>query len=189
MTIPEGKLARVFFKLLAAIFFAALLWSFLFAGFLIKIQAYKVPDTHADGIVVLTGGPGRIDAAFIALAEGRGQRLLISGLNQELDNATVLKDIGQDEALIACCVDAEDASTNTVGNAKEALDWARAHGYRSILLITADFHLPRSLRAFEAYDPDITVVPYPVKAPVRPFTLAMEFNKYLLSLARIDLKT
>ncbi len=68
-------------------------------------------------------------------------------------------------------------------------------GYHSLRLVTASYHMPRSLLEFRRAMPDIEILPYPV-FPVRfkqdqwwlwPGTLTLlvtEYDKYLLSLAR-----
>jgi len=180
----KSFISRLFFFVVAL----AVFWAFGFAGFLLSIQYLKIAETNADGIVVLTGGPGRIDEGFKVLSSGRGLRLLISGVNQHLDNETILQAIGQGQALLECCVDPGREATDTKSNALEAATWAKEKGYSSIILITADFHMPRSLNAFYEYAPELKIIPHPVKADVSPITLVVEYNKYLLSLAHFDLK-
>jgi len=174
---------------LLVLFFGGLIWAFLFAGFIQTLKALPEHSARADGLVVLTGGPGRINKGFELLAAGRGERLLLSGINPDLDVATIMRDIGQDEALKECCVDAENNSTNTLSNAREAITWARQHGYKSLILITSDYHLPRSVGLFEEEAGDIQIIPYPVKSEISPLGLALEFNKYLLSLAGVRMSS
>lgn len=172
-------LSRLFYL----VFFICLIWSFFFAGFVNGLKNQAPSTKIADGLVVLTGGSGRIDEGFTLLSKGQGQRLLLSGVNQNLDFETIMRDIGQDQTLKDCCVDAENLSTNTVSNAREAIVWARNHGYKSLILITSDYHMPRTLKIFEGVAGDIEIIPHPVKSEISPFGLALEYNKYLLSLA------
>ena len=51
---------------------------------------------------------------------------------------------------------------STHGNAVEAAEWARSHDYRSLVVVTANYHMPRSLHEFSAQMPDIALLPYPV---------------------------
>ena len=170
------------------VFFLIIIWSFGFAGFVVSIKSIEQTTEDADGVVVLTGGAGRIDEGFKVLIAGRGDRLLISGIDQNIDNETILSVFGQDQALWDCCVDAGRLATNTITNALEATAWTKDHGYSSIILITSDYHMPRSLNVFQNYAEDLTLVPHPVKAEVSPLSLALEYDKYLFSLVRIDLK-
>lgn len=174
-------------KLFNLIFLLALAWSFLFAGFVIDLRNQSPTPDKADGLVVLAGGTGRIDGGFKLLSEGKGERLLLSGINQDLDFEIIMRDIGQDQALKDCCVDAESTSTDTRSNAIEAISWAREKDYKSLILITSDFHMPRSQIIFEEYSEGILIIPHPVKSEISPLGMAIEFNKYLLSLARSGL--
>ena len=78
-------------------FFVALVWSFGFAQFILSIGNLDSASPAADGIVVLTGGHGRIDAGLKALREARGARLLISGINQELNTEIIMQAISGDK--------------------------------------------------------------------------------------------
>lgn len=189
MDFSSFKYKRLVIRGFYVVFFAGVLWAFGFAGFLLSVQNQTQTDARADGIVVFTGGPGRIDEGFAVLSSGRGARLLISGVNQNLDNETILQAIGQGQDLLECCVDPGRDATDTRSNALEAVAWAREKDFSSIILITADFHLPRSLNAFSEFAPDLKIISHPVKAEVSPLTVMMEYNKYLLSLVDIDLKT
>ena len=71
----------------------------------------------------------------------------------------------------------------------------RLHGFRSLRLVTAFYHLPRSLFEFRRAMPDVEIVPNPVFPPVlqdgkwwqRPATaslVVMEYNKYLAARLR-----
>jgi uncharacterized SAM-binding protein YcdF (DUF218 family) len=170
------------------VFFLTIVWAFGFAGFVVSIRGIEQTESRADGIVVLTGGVGRIDEGFRILIAGRGNRLLISGVDQNINNKTILAVFGQDQALWDCCVDAGRQATNTMTNALEAAAWANNKGYASLILITSDYHMPRSLNVFQNYADNLTIIPHPVKAEVSPLALSLEYDKYLLSLVRIDLK-
>lgn len=170
------------------VFFMIIIWSFGLASFVVSVDSIDQTKTKADGIVVLTGGTGRIDEGFKVLTAGRSERLLISGVDQNINNETILSVFDQDQALWDCCVDAGRLATNTRTNALETAAWAKEHGYSSIILITSDYHMPRSLNVFQNYAKELTLVPHPVKTGVSPIALALEYDKYLFSLVRIDLK-
>ena len=105
MAIFSQTSGHIVSKFLYLVFFTGILWAFGFAGFLLLVQNQTQSQAPADGIVVLTGGPGRIDEGFAVLSSQRGARLLISGVNQTLDNETILTAIGRGQALLDCCVD------------------------------------------------------------------------------------
>ena len=136
------------------------------AGFVLFASA--VPDQQpkpggdADGIVVLTGGSSRIQDALILLAEGHGKRLLISGVNPSTSKSALTEQTPEHEHLFACCVDIGRDAQNTIGNAIEARDWARLHGYKRLILVTSNYHLPRSMAEFAFAMPEAEWLPYPV---------------------------
>ena len=117
----------------------------------------------ADGIVVLTGGALRIDQAIDLLKNGHGRRLLISGVNPGTSADTLAHMTGTDKSWFDCCVDLDYAALNTVGNAEIATRWAEQRGFRRLILVTSDYHMPRSLREFYRLDDVVAVTPYAVR--------------------------
>ena len=163
---------------------------FLWVSLLPPITDEK-PD--ADGIVVLTGGGPRLDTAMALFEGGVGKRLLISGVSPTTTRDTV-KDVAHGEARFDCCADIGYAAQDTRGNAAEAAEWARNHNFRSIVVVTARYHMPRAMHEFSTAMPDITMLPYPVdqdgidlsgwwRHPQTAQLLHREFVKYLASLA------
>lgn len=156
----------------------------------------EVQDVRADGIVVLTGGQTRISEAARLLQDGRGGRLLISGVNQKIGRPSLLKISGLDERTFNCCVDLGYAALNTVGNADETRRWAEALGYNRLIVVTASYHMPRSLAELARAMPGIELVPHPV-APdalrrrawwldaTATRLLASEYIKFLPAAARL----
>lgn len=171
------------------------LWGAGLAGFVQDIPA--PPDVAAaesdyDGIVVLTGDFGRIESGLRALTAaqdsdgGGGKRLLISGVNAELESNIILNAIGIPSHLSSCCIDLGRAALDTRGNAVEAALWAKQHHFRSLLIITSDYHMPRTLVEFERAFPDVDLVPMPVATDPGIITISLEYSKYLISLARFE---
>ncbi len=137
---------------------------FYFAGFIVFVLGLpKTPAhaVHADGIVALTGGGARLDAAEALLEEGAGKRLLISGVYPTITKND-LRRLVHGGRRFDCCADLGFSATSTHGNAAEAAAWAQAHGYRSLVVVTANYHMPRSLHEFAAQMPDMRLLPYPV---------------------------
>jgi uncharacterized SAM-binding protein YcdF (DUF218 family) len=153
----------------------------------------SAPAKGADAIVALTGEGGRLAPAVSLLEQGGGKRLLITGVNQatsKRDLRDLLEDAG---AAFDCCADLGFAATDTRGNAREAAEWARAHDYRSLVVVTNSYHMPRSLAEFSAKMPDVELIPFPVRSELDPTPwqslrrLHAEYAKYLASIARITL--
>jgi uncharacterized SAM-binding protein YcdF (DUF218 family) len=154
------------------------------------------PSSPTDAIVVLTGGSQRIDAGFRLLVEGKAKKLLVSGVHEGVDMSEVLKTSPQTPQWVECCVVLGHSADNTVGNALETAQWLSTEHYRSIRLVTAGYHMRRSLLEFRRLlPPDITIIAHPVfPEAVRPGTwwfsragagiIVIEYVKYLGALVR-----
>ena len=149
----------------------------------------------ADAIIVLTGGQARLDAALDLLKSGKGERLLISGVHPSTSSKSLQAATGSDTALFSCCVDIDRAALDTIGNAEESAKWVRSHAYEKVILVTNNYHMPRSLLEMGRLLDREELDPYPVVNSkldkggwmVRPGALRVlftEYNKYLAALAR-----
>ena len=116
-----------------------------------------VIERRADGIVALTGGADRIGDAVELLATGRGRRLLITGVNR----ATKLEELSrfspQYERVFSCCVDIDHSAINTIGNAVETRRWMRERGFRSLVVVTSSYHMPRAMAELAHQLPDVAL--------------------------------
>ena len=145
----------------------------------------------ADGIVALTGGGARLDAADMLLEKGAAGRLLISGVNPGTTKAE-LKAIAHGGHRFDCCADLGFRAEDTHGNADEATNWVHRHGFASIIVVTANYHMRRSLNEFSADMPGVRLIAYPVSPDGIDLTrwwddpravrlLHAEYAKYLAS--------
>lgn len=116
----------------------------------------------ADGIVVLTGGKQRISAAIDLLRAGKGKRLLISGVNPVTDRTALQAANGSAPTLFSCCVDIDRAALDTIGNATESAKWLSGLGYGSAIVVTSNYHIPRSLLEMHRAVSGVQLKPYPV---------------------------
>jgi uncharacterized SAM-binding protein YcdF (DUF218 family) len=133
-----------------------------FAWFIWRVPAHEVHlSRDADGIVALTGGASRIADAIELLASGRGQRLLISGANRATNSHEISRLNPEFEKWVRCCVDF-DRSVNTLGNAVEIKRWAEHRGFRSLIVVTSNYHMPRALAEIEHQVPEVALLPFPV---------------------------
>jgi uncharacterized SAM-binding protein YcdF (DUF218 family) len=123
----------------------------------------RTPDDmpRADGIVVLTGGDARLDAAADLLEHGAAKRMLVSGVSQTTTRDT-LKKVMHGGAWFDCCVDIGYAAEDTHGNAEETAGWVKQHAFKNIVLVTGRYHMPRSMREFQNLMPGVSLTPYPV---------------------------
>ncbi|UHS63573.1 YdcF family protein [Agrobacterium vaccinii] len=138
----------------------------IFGGFLWfadSVASMRPPSgTRADAIIVLTGGYLRIDQAVGLLRDGVGKRLLISGVNPATTRAQIRKMTQSSSDLFACCVDMGYQAVDTIGNANEAAKWIRDKGYASVVVVTNNYHMHRSLHELRSSSPDTNFIAYPV---------------------------
>jgi uncharacterized SAM-binding protein YcdF (DUF218 family) len=150
---------------------------------------------RADGIVVLTGGQARIPAAVKLLAHGNGRRLLISGVNPATTRRELIRLMPDTKMLFRCCIDMDKVARDTIGNANETRVWMEKRRFRSLIVVTSTYHMPRSLAELRRTMPDIELIPYPVKPPsvdIRAWwastatlqLLTWEYAKFVPALAR-----
>jgi uncharacterized SAM-binding protein YcdF (DUF218 family) len=132
----------------------------LFASVVTRMPAENNP--HADGIVVLTGEGRRIAEGARLLDEGRAQRMLISGVFRRTGKKALLEISGLPEDKFDCCVDVGYNALDTVGNANETRAWAASRGYQSLIVVTASYHMPRSLAELSLAMPGTELIPHPV---------------------------
>lgn len=158
-----------------------------------------VLDRNADGIVVLTGGASRIADAMELLAAGRGKRLLISGVYPTTTPGEIARPMPEYERLFNCCVDLDRSAVNTVGNAVETRRWVKSRGFRSLIVVTSSYHMPRTMVELARQMPDVALVPFPVvteKMRAEPWwfnlstvrLLFSEYVKYVLAQIRLWLE-
>ncbi|MBC8129596.1 MAG: YdcF family protein [Rhizobiaceae bacterium] len=153
--------------LLLASLTAIILFGYLAGGFIRFTQDVSALSTprrveRADGIVVLTGGALRLDLAIGLLKDGRAERLLISGVNPATSIATLSKLTETDRRWFDCCVDLDYAALNTIGNAEMTERWAQSRSFDELILVTSDYHMPRTLLEFEHFTRVKVIRPYPV---------------------------
>ena len=143
-----------------------LLAAIVFVGFLHfadSVTTLKPPvDPKADAIVVLTGGYQRIDQAIELLRNRAGNRLLISGAHPTTTRFQIARATQTPPDLFACCVDIGYDAIDTIGNASETVKWIHAKGYKSVLVVTNNYHMPRSIAELRYVDPQTEFIPYPV---------------------------
>lgn len=190
------RLARHFLRFVGFAMLAAIV---AFAGgFLIFYQhvaSMKAPaDPKADAIVVLTGGYQRVDLGVRLLQSGAGKRLLISGVNPATSGNHLRLLTRSTTNLFECCVDIGHDALDTAGNATETARWIKAHHFKTVLLVTNNYHMPRSLAEIRRADDHSEFIPYPVERglsladigrnPLLLRTLASEYVKYLLVQSR-----
>ena len=156
---PRGRLRGVIAVPLA--FAAAIVFGFI--GFLSQLRNTETsPERHADGIVVLTGGASRVADAMELLAAGYGKRLLISGVHPASTAGDISRSVQESQALFRCCVDLDRSAVSTRGNAAETRRWTHERGFKSLIVVTSNYHMPRAIVEMSHAMPEIALIPYPV---------------------------
>ncbi len=185
-------------KSLALLLILLLIWAaglFAFADRVVRSTPAPIP-ARAEGVVALTGpSTTRIGVAMKLLEDGRAGRLLVSGVNRRATRADVRSVSKAPGRLYDCCVDLGFSAADTQGNGRETAAWARAYGFHRLIVVTADYHMPRAILELRGALPEGQFTPYPIATDeidakrwwrtgegARRMTL--EYCKYLVILAR-----
>jgi uncharacterized SAM-binding protein YcdF (DUF218 family) len=157
---PRGWLRATIVATLAVIFVVAAVG---FVVFLAQLRGVEVqPARNADGIVVLTGGSSRVSDAMELLAGGYGKRLLISGVHPTNAASDISRSLPDNQQLLRCCVDLDRSAVNTRSNAAETRRWAKERGFKSLIVVTSNYHMPRAIVELSHAMPDIALIPFSV---------------------------
>jgi uncharacterized SAM-binding protein YcdF (DUF218 family) len=184
-----------------ALFSAAALWAGALGFVVFAANVMRIPvsaHSKGDAIVVLTGGQSRIKEGARLLKDGYGARLLISGVNTRTSQSDLIRISGLDTKTFDCCVDLGYTALNTIGNASETQAWANSQRYRSLIVVTSNYHMPRTLVELSRTLPDVRLIPHTVTpdtfdteawwlSPVTMRNLLTEYVKFLPSAARFAL--
>src|SRR5215471_7186095 len=147
-SVPDPLLRRLGWSTLTLCAFAALSMGLGFLWFVRQVPAEEVTlNRDADAIELL--------------ASGRGKRLLISGPYRATNSKEISRLNPEFERWVRCCVDF-DRSLNTLGNAIETKRWAERRGFRSLIVVTSNYHMPRALAEIAHQLPNVALVPFPV---------------------------
>lgn len=191
-----ARLPRLLALLLAGLVFV---WLGGFVAFIGKLpRAISDSEENADAIVVLTGGTARLDEGVGLLLAGRAGELLVTGVDPATTAQALQARSQAAPEKFACCISLGHQAQNTLGNARETAEWMAAAGHKSLFLVTAGYHMPRSLLLFRQAMPNLKVMPNPVfpshviianwwAHPGTTRLLAEEFSKYLYSLIKVRL--
>ena len=154
------------------------------------------PEGAADGITVLTGGKARIAEAMRLLSQRKARRVLITGVHRATTKETLKEFAQEGNQLFTCCVDIDHEARNTIDNAAETREWVAQKRYRSLIVVTSNYHMPRALAELGRAMPGVTLIPYSVVDnnvqlerwwlyPGTTKLLLSEYLKYLPALGRL----
>lgn len=157
----------MFRSLFVSLKLLALIWLVGFVIFYVIIPQ-KVDDqqTRVDAAVVLTGSPNRIETGFEVLTSDLTNTLFITGVNKTTNKEMLIqghpvKNIKAVRRLYKR-IHLGHSALDTISNAEETAEWARKNNVKTIRMITANYHMPRSVLIFSTMAPGLKVVPHPV---------------------------
>ncbi|MDX1974872.1 MAG: YdcF family protein [Rickettsiales bacterium] len=155
-------------KILCSFVFLAALWASGLVWFAQKIPTAPLAEPPwADAIIVLTGGSGRLDYGMQLLAANRGKMLFISGVGANISVRDIIRQSSTEtrreltEAHYASIAIGPSAK-NTIGNAEEIKQWLAGKPYKHLLVVTSNYHMPRSQSELQTMLPDMILTPAPV---------------------------
>lgn len=169
---------RAVWRILAVL---ALAWALGFALFMLSLGKPLDPGVKTDAVVVPTGGAGRIPRGIALLQAGSAKRMLITGTDPTVRPIELAVAHRAPPSLFRCCIDLGHEAVDTRSNADETAAWVRKHGYRSVRLVTADWHVPRAkLELGNALDGAVEIRGDGVPTNARFTMLLREYHKYLV---------
>ncbi len=169
--------------LLRAVLALVLVWLLGFLWFALLLPRPAGPD-HTDGVIVLTGGPGRIARGLEVLRAGQAQRLLVSGVDPQVTRDRFANEYAVPPAQFACCVTLGYRAYDTRSNAREAADWIVRHRMHSVRLVTTDWHMRRAAFDLTVAGPrGLTIIEDAVPSQPAMKMLFVEYNKLLARMA------
>lgn len=177
-----------FFKIL---FLILILWIIGFGCFVQQISKDQTSLTQkSDAIIVLTGAKGRIDVGLHLLQQKQADHLFISGVGYKVELEDLSKYLTSFPASqvknIKNSITLGHFANTTEENAIESSVWVKQNNFNKIILVTSNYHMPRSLYLFKKYMPEVTIIPYSftkemnIKASLN--IAFLEYNKFLVAL-------
>ncbi len=156
-----------------------LAWGLGFAWFALTLPQPH-PGGKTDGVIVLTGGEGRVARGLAALSKGWARKLLVSGVDREVKPREFIAAYHLSADQMACCITLGFESVDTRSNAREAARWIAANKFRSVRLITTDWHMQRAAYELSLMQPKGVVVLRDAVVSQPSFeTLFTEYHKLL----------
>ncbi len=115
-----------------------------FISFVQDVRTYKFDKKRVDAVVVLSGGLGRVEEGLKLLKAGKGEYLIISGVDKDSDIKSIFflhdpVDFVDNKRIIL-----EKSSSSTFENARDVKKIVDRRGFKSIILITSAYHIKRA---------------------------------------------
>jgi uncharacterized SAM-binding protein YcdF (DUF218 family) len=154
-------------------------WALGFAAFVILLPR-SADLSKTDAIVVPTGAQGRIARGIYVIEKGGARRMLVTGVDRQVKLAELAAAQQVSLKIMTCCVDLGREASDTRSNGDETAAWIRRNKYKSVRLVTSDWHMRRARFELErALSGSATILPDAVRSDASLAVLLREYNKYL----------
>ena len=142
-------------------------------------------DSRTDAIVVLTGGAKRLERGLDLMERGRAERMLVSGVDRSVRPIDLWQRYSVKQEMFDCCIDLGREAVDTRSNAEETANWIGRHKFKTVRLVTTDWHMPRARFELSRQAEGLTVTGDAIQSNPSFRTLFTEYNKYLLRRAAV----
>lgn len=140
-------------------------WGFGLAAFTASVLTMKPehPGETTDAIVVLTGGKNRVETGLLLFSQKAAPQLFITGVHKDVTPQEIMAK--HDGPLPECCLTLGYEATSTRMNAAETKEWIAKTGFKTIRVVTSNYHMPRALLELRRSLPGVTIIPNPIIQP------------------------
>ncbi|MFD1789656.1 YdcF family protein [Sphingomonas floccifaciens] len=152
-------------------------------GFVVFMLSLGKPagSERTDAIVVLTGGAGRVARGLSLMEAGAAKRMLVSGADSSVRPNELAHEYRVSRRLFACCIDLGYEAVDTRSNAEETAAWLADRNFKSVRLVTTEWHMPRArMELAHALTTDVEVLGDAIPSDPPFGMLVREYNKYLV---------
>ena len=170
--------------ILRTLAFLLLLYVLGYALFAVQLPE-EADERKTDGIVVLTGGAKRLERGLHLMERQRAERMLVSGVDRAVRPIELAERYGASQQLFDCCIDLGREAVDTRSNAEETANWIKRHKFKSVRLVTTDWHMPRARFELSRQTDGLEVLGDAIRSNPSFRQLFTEYNKYLLRRAAV----
>jgi uncharacterized SAM-binding protein YcdF (DUF218 family) len=122
-------------------------------------------DEESDAVVVLTGGSMRLHEGIKIFDSLKAKKILISGVGEGVTKKDIVALLKASEAVNNVNLDnvvLGEIAENTYSNAIETKIFMELNNFKSIRLVTSNYHIIRSYMIFKRVMPEYKIIVHPV---------------------------
>lgn len=159
--------------------FVVMVYALAFLAFAVSLPQ-PLGRVETDAILVPTGGPGRIQRGLEVLRAEGAPVLFVSGVDPEVTPQEFAEEFEVTPREMECCVTLGKLAVDTRSNAGEAAQWFTQNDYRTVRLVTTDWHMRRAASEMrDALPGHISLVEDAVPSDPNLGQLFLEYNKLI----------